>query len=265
MQWTRNAQACDSTGTYGLKELQRSSNANITKASIDYLRYLERCITELKTANRSNSPVNTQHQQQQQQPPSQRPPIDTMAHDEPDSDEEMSDDNGAPATGQATPSTIGPSMPFQPSLPSLPSLPSFSQLTTNATISSSIRAYDQRYLPGRHFSISSTSTSAPTFSSHIHSQNTSPVFGPAANVPGLDASTLALTSPALRAQDQNEANRQGQRDDREAMAALLMLNCDRRSRDEYDRERGSSSRGSTSSRGTGKPGGGMSVRDLLSH
>lgn len=177
-----------------------------------------------------------------------------MDQDEVDEDEEMDgDDNtnneNVTATGQTTPSTAAPLSRIQSrtSLPSLNSLPSVSHLTTTATLSPSLRAYD-----GRHFSISSTS--AASYSPYMHSQNTSPLFGPQGSLP-LDASTLALTSPALRAQD--AAGLAGQRDDREAMAALLMLNSDRRSWKDND----SSQRVSRSSKG----GGAMSVKDLLSN
>ena len=68
---------------------------------------------------------------------------------------------------------------------------------------------------------------------------------------------FSLTSPALEPQDSRHRR---ERSDREAMAALLMLNSDRRS-GTWD----GAAEGEGKERAVGRRGGGaMSVRDLLS-
>jgi len=109
---------------------------------------------------------------------------------------------------------------------------------------------------------------------------TSPLFTPSSgNLQGMNAEVqrFSLTSPALKPQQENTAR---ERSDREAMAALLMLNSDRRTastwRDgngsggENPREGQSQSRGQTHqssarTEGRSRQSAPMSVRDLLSH
>lgn len=143
------------------------------------------------------------------------------------------------------------------------SLPSLAQVTTTSTTSPSIFSAGA----GRHYSISSVA-SQPSYSPYFHSNQASPAFGPQLHhVPGIPQFSAAygLGSPALKPVDsasalrhlaegatelseqQNMARKIGRTEheqDKEATAALLMLNHDRRN----------SVRQVT----------GMSVRDLLS-
>ena len=160
-------------------------------------------------------------------------------------------------------------------LPSLHTLPSFNQITTSTDPSPSIFPLDSRH----RFSISSASTGfspyiAPGMHSATNSVSASPVFtaSSSSNLSGipLDVQRFSLTSPALRPQDSNEARG---RSDREAMAALLMLNSDRRgsvsSREVKRPESGqvtpTGGQRTPVRSGSRAGGGAMSVHDLLSH
>lgn len=183
--------------------------------------------------------------------------------------EEMSEVDAAP-TGTTTPSNIPYSYAQSQSQsqpqsltsqhPSQTSLPSIASLTTQSAISPAIPALD-RTNPShgyRHYSISSASQAS--YSPYLHSAQASPFFGPSsyATTAQDNPANFALTSPALAPQDAaaaasrsggqqpEDARRREQELDKEAMAALLMLNTDRRAwRD--------------------KSGRGMSVQDLLSN
>lgn len=186
---------------------------------------------------------------------------EAVNHDS-DSDEAMSEDNDDDIP---TPNTLSQSH-SRTSLPSLASLPSMSHFSTAAPTTSPAllpTAYHQQ----RHYSVSSTSQAS--FSPYMHSTQTSPFFGPSYGGQDPGAASFALTSPALKPLDhatarrgstvqyptsgvndsgeaQQERERREQDLDKEAMAALLMLNSDRRNWKD-------------------KSGRGMSVQDLLSH
>ena len=250
-----------------------------SQAGIEYLRYLEQCVTDLQAQN-NNQP--------RPPPPVARPTVD----DEVDSDDEMAEGHDAEpqpqpqpqsntqaSRTQSTASTYEPPAPLQKTN-SIISLPSLSQMTTNSPSVFSGTA------SARHYSVSSTSQAS--YSPYIHSNQASPAFGPQlSHIPQYTGPGFGLGSPALQpldsgsqahhlrqiaegATDQLSSDRelsrtatprQGARSelelDQEATAALLMLNSDRR------QWRGT---------GIGKPGdgrresggGGMSVRDLLS-
>lgn len=233
------------------------------KASIDYLRYLERCIVDLKAVNevpsQSTSPAQQTANVNMQVEEATDVVLEAADHDS-DSDEAMSEDND----DVRTPNTLSQSH-SRTSLPSLASLPSISHFSTAAPTTSPAllpTAYHQQ----RHYSVSSTSQAS--FSPYIHSTQTSPFFGPSYGGQDPGATSFALTSPALNPQDhatahrgsiqysalsandgneaQEEWERRAQDPDQEAMAALLMLNSDRRNWKD-------------------KSGRGMSVQDLLSH
>ncbi|GAB7350830.1 hypothetical protein MBLNU459_g1363t1 [Dothideomycetes sp. NU459] len=261
----------------------------ILQASIDYLRYLEQCIGDLKAA--------ASNENSSRQPAPHRPtafPTSSAGHDfdEPmqqaadtdaeDQDEEMSEDD--PASGAATPSTTSPVHSQHPlaSAPSHTSLPPISHLTSRqpgissgmasatTTAAAAAAAVDaSRAHDVRHYSVSSASQAS--YSPYLHSQHASPFFGPSHAGSGPDSASFSLTSPALvpldsaasssssssssRAQAAGggggggggaDARRREHELDKEAMAALLMLNSDRRA------WKDSSGRG-------------MSVRDLLSN
>ncbi|THW38037.1 hypothetical protein D6D22_06934 [Aureobasidium pullulans] len=240
--------ACHGQEMHKLAILQVGHSAQ--SASIDYLRYLERCITDLKA---DNTAVRQNSTSQPSAPvvPAPQPAAavdEPMEPEEDDDDQEMSDTHHS--TGASTPN--GPLLAHtqsRESIPSLASLPSMSHFTNMSPAIAPSEASSSR-----HYSISSTS--APSFSPYIHSQQASPFFAPTAGQH--EPAPFALTSPALRAQDSsmhrpgvvNEDARLRERRekelDHEAMAALLMLNTDRRTYKD-------------------RSGRGMSVQDLLSN
>lgn len=247
------------------------------QAGIEYLRYLEQCVTDLQAQNNS-----------QPRPP---PPVARPAADDEiiDSDDEMAEGHEAETQPRPQSSTQAPTQntisPYEPPAPlqktnSIISLPSLSQMTTNSPSVFSGTA------SARHYSVSSTSQAS--YSPYIHSNQASPAFGPQlSHIPQYTGPGFGLGSPALQpldsgsqaqhlrqiaegATDQLSSDRelsraatprQGARSelelDQEATAALLMLNTDRR------QWRGSGiGKAGDGRRESG--GGGMSVRDLLS-
>lgn len=251
-----------------------------SQAGIEYLRYLEQCVTDLQAQNNSAP---------RPPPPVARPAVD----EELDSDDEMAEGHEVEPRPQSQPQSQPqgltnqhqPPSTYEPSAPpqknnSIISLPSLSQMTTNSpSIFSGTSS-------ARHYSVSSTSQAS--YSPYIHSNQASPAFGPQLNhIPQYTAPGFGLGSPALlpldsssqaqnlrqiaegasdqlssdREQSRTATPRQGKRSeadlDQEATAALLMLNCDRR------QWRGTGvGKAGDDRRGSG--GGGMSVRDLLS-
>ncbi|KAJ9630841.1 hypothetical protein H2203_001366 [Taxawa tesnikishii (nom. ined.)] len=235
------------------------------RASIDYLRYLERCITDLKSSNNSNGKPatsstrpSTTHSQTQHRPSNSLPSAQLQDDVvEEDSDQEMSDAHDTPSSN--TPSTLHPR-------PSTISLPSIAYLTSTTPIPSPLLTghsqptQQQQHQPSfssqpqhpnytarhRHYSASSSTTTTTTtgasFSPYLHSTTTSPFFGPALShstsaTSNLNGDRFALTSPALKPVD-GRASRDEAHKDHEAMAALLMLNQDHRRRGEGEgRER----------------------------
>ncbi len=166
-----------------------------TQASIEYVRYLEACVSKLKEQREGQPSTPT---------PSAR---DQYSQDHPYHpaypDQQQSQD--VEMTGSELPSPT-----FTANLPR----------SNQPSISPALLAEDSRR---RHDSYSSNSTDQQRQYSYSASANTSPAFGP--QVYGYarsnaSASGSTLTSPALAPQ----------RDlDQEATAALLMLNSDRRS------------------------------------
>lgn len=157
-----------------------------------------------------------------------------------------------------------------------PSIPHYSPLQlptlSNAHPSPSFQPLDTKPRP-RQFSLTST-TASPYLppSSAQHSAAASPIFSPQghhpshrtslASIAGDAIQRFTLTSPALEPMDAAGGGKRehpptvtgaNERSDREAMAALLMLNNDRRTAE----------RPSQTRTGSGRSGA-MSVRDLLS-
>ncbi|KAF2495873.1 HLH-domain-containing protein [Lophium mytilinum] len=229
----------------------------ILQASIDYMRYLEQCVVDLKASHRSRRP-SPAPASPQTTPPVRRPMDDGEDMDEEveEEDEEMSD--AISPTQIRAPVTLFPPPLSNTTCPALyPSDRNPSVYSAHA--SPDLHASDVR---ARHYSVTTSpalqpsdphrysltsslrSTAAspsiqasPAFSAQSGSAFRNPfsgsVFGPGQG--GRD--TFSLTSPALGPQpDERDC------EDREATEALLMLNTDRRS---------------WSARG-------MSVRDLLS-
>ncbi|KAK5675401.1 hypothetical protein LTS10_011843 [Elasticomyces elasticus] len=246
----------------------------ILQASIEYLRYLEQCVSDLQAQNNSPRP----------QPPPLRRAMEE--DDDDDEDEDMGDDDNDNEATASTPVTSA----LEHSNNSAISLPSLSQLTT--TISNSPLTFSAG--AGRHYSISSASQAS--YSPYFHSTHTSPAFGPQLShmhsAPPYGG--FGLGSPALRPLDSQgpigsyslrkvaegavelaggqQANgrpttrRSDHELDQEAAAALSMLNHqDRRSswRTAGTGATGSSD-GAGAAAGAGAGSGGMSVRDLLS-
>lgn len=241
----------------------------IFQAGIDYLRYLEQCVTDLQAQNNSPRP-----------PP---PPSRTPADEDLDSDDEMAEavvepepqpqhqPHQQPHHNQqphpSVPTYEPPPAPLQKTS-SLISLPSLSQITTTASTNTT----SPSVFSTRHYSVSSASQAS--YSPYIHSNQASPAFGPQlSHIPQYAPAPLGSPAlPPLDRQSEKDAERsraatprQGARSelelDQEATAALLMLNSDRRV------WRGREGRGGSGAgeerRGSGVPGG-MSVRDLLS-
>ncbi|KAK4547403.1 hypothetical protein LTR36_001059 [Oleoguttula mirabilis] len=241
----------------------------ILQASIEYLRYLEQCVTDLQAQNGPSRP-----------PPPPAAAAQGAQDDDDDDDDEMEDDGEAEGTAP-TPPAAG-----REHSASVVSLPSLSQITSlsSSTMSPSIFPTGT----GRHYSISSASQAS--YSPYIHSAQTSPAFGPqlhhmhhTAPPPPYSTTTFGLGSPALKPMDaaqhtlrhiaaecatelsdkqqqQRPRSGNGTRSDHEldheAAAALSMLNHDRRGW----RAAGPLAEAPDAGRGNG----GMSVRDLLS-
>lgn len=228
----------------------------ILQASIEYMRYLERCVAELKAANRAkHSPESPQQQVSAEATP--WIPSNAMEDEEDsadDQDEDMSD--AVSPTTATTPNAQAVQAPY-------PGPPSS---TTSPTIYPADRGHFSAHTSpaifpadGSHRRLSSLNTSPNIFGlpgghhNHpfsAHSNTTSPSILPSPSVVGQPESmsrhqSFELTSPALGPQPDS-------REDHEATAALLMLNSDRRTWS------GANSKASTPvSRG-------MSVKDLLS-
>ncbi|KAH7414492.1 hypothetical protein DE146DRAFT_601736 [Phaeosphaeria sp. MPI-PUGE-AT-0046c] len=227
----------------------------ILQASIEYMRYLEQCVADLKTAHDSRHDSPSSALSEARPPPPLRACEDDDDEEEEDEDEEMEDatyvESAVPpkATYQFTNNTPSPAI-----YPSDRSVHSYSTTTSPAILPHDRGHYSastQSSDPHRYSlaSIRSAVTSpsihpSPAFSAHTPSAthfinpfqsgpaSTGPIAAPGSSH---SAAAFALTSPMLAPQ--------ADREDHEATEALLMLNTDRRS-------------------WTGARG--MSVKDLLS-
>jgi hypothetical protein len=241
----------------------------ILQASIEYMRYLQQCVDDLKEAHRSakeGPPETTSPRDDRPTPAFERTvgeENDEGGEDEEDEDEdeEMSDAVSPKHIAQAEPKQ---SYNFANASPAIyPSDRSVHSTTTSPNIyPGDLRNYSANISPALqpsdphryHYSlggssIRSTVTSpciqpSPAFNGQTPSQ---PFHNPFPSAPssknsisGSLVANFALTSPALAPQ--------ADREDHEATEALLMLNTDRRS---WNGERNAGGRG-------------MSVRDLLS-
>lgn len=230
----------------------------ILQASIEYMRYLQQCIGELKEAHRP-SPYKL-HTNSSKPAFEKNAPIDEDDGEDPDldlddddGDEDMSD---AVSPKHAAPVEQEPLHSFASASPAIyPSDRSIHSTTTSPNLGpNDIRNYSAAISPAlqpsdpHRFSlggscIRSTVTS-PAFGGQTPSQ---PFHNPFSATPpshnslsGPSHGAFSLTSPAL--------GPQADREDHEATEALLMLNTDRRS---WNGEKNAGGRG-------------MSVRDLLS-
>ncbi|KAI0838877.1 hypothetical protein F5Y06DRAFT_34236 [Hypoxylon sp. FL0890] len=171
----------------------------ILQASIEYVRYLEDCITKLKEQrdDQSTTPAPSQFRL----PPSSDHDAYDMEEKEEDEEDEGQED--VEMTNSEVPSPVYTQTPAR---------------SNQSSISPALIAQDAR---GRQQSYSSASTEYRHYSYSAPS-NTSPAFGPQGylqQVGPASASHSTLTSPVLRPQQEM---------DQEASAALLMLNVDRR-------------------------------------
>ncbi|KAH6898870.1 hypothetical protein B0T10DRAFT_121830 [Thelonectria olida] len=193
---------------------------SILQASIEYVRYLEDCVAQLKAQQEDNET----HPESGRQTPTARDRLPSIREFHPtfrsdpvgDVDVEMEDSEAESPTipcnseGNVHQPSVSPALPPQDAMTARHRNHSYSSVSTDA----------------RRYSFSASVTTSPAFGPQV--------FGAGAYARS-DASAPAstLTSPALDPQSEL---------DQEAMAALLMLNNDRR----------------------GSKGRGLSVRDLLS-
>ncbi|KAI4616424.1 uncharacterized protein J4E87_008690 [Alternaria ethzedia] len=218
----------------------------ILQASIEYMRYLEQCVSDLKTANsRRDSPSSATSEL----PP---PPVRRM-HDDDDEDEEQDEEmEDAVSPTYVEPPPAQSKYTFAQASPAI--YPSDRSVYTHSTTTSpaimphdhrnghysanpspALRPSDPHHYSLGPASVRSTVTSpsihpSPAFSAHTPSaahfsnpfHNGPPSTGPVA-APGSSHGSVhfALTSPALKPQ--------ADREDQEATEALMMLNTDRRS------------------------------------
>ncbi|OCL04628.1 hypothetical protein AOQ84DRAFT_300518 [Glonium stellatum] len=229
----------------------------ILQASIEYMRYLEQCVSDLKASHRSRRPSPTPASSQYEQ--SSNPHSNDVDDDDDDEDEDMSDavsPTHVPHVPSGNPPPrVAPSANTSPAI--YPSDHNSYSNTTSPTLHpSDSHQYSLTASPAlqpsdpHHYSLTSsirsTATSpsihpSPAFSAQSlsHSQQFRNPFSGSVPSKGSvsGASQFSLTSPALGPQPDER-----DREDHEATEALLMLNTDRRS----------------------WSGRGMSVRDLLS-
>lgn len=227
-------------------EGQEMHKLAILQASIEYMRYLQQCVDDLKVAHRSSRAATKQTSPQEDpRPPPKIDPVtvdeDDDDDDEEDEDEEMSDAVSPKHTSATAPRStnfnfsdtspaIYPSDRSIYSTTTSPALPPRDHQNYAATISPALQPSDPRHY-SLASSIRSTATSpslqaSPAFGGQTPSQaqfhNPFPTAPSSKNsVSGPSGTSFALTSPAL--------GPQADREDHEATEALLMLNTDRRS------------------------------------
>ncbi|KAL8990597.1 MAG: hypothetical protein Q9177_000790 [Variospora cf. flavescens] len=199
----------------------------ILQSSIEYLRYLEQCVGDLKAANGLKSGLVAQRSPPyfQQTNPARRLPHVEMDEDDDDEAEEEEEENGPDDTDVDMIET-----------PGLPPLQTNSQQQK--------QAYWSPYSKTTSPALDAIYQQAKSFDSPL-SALASPAIGPphSTNRRYLQQSTSSSSTSPTLVPDSYEGARE------EATAALLMLNKDRRN---------------TNSSSSGSAGRGMSVKDLLS-
>lgn len=221
----------------------------ILQASIDYMRYLEQCVADLKASHRSRDSPSPTTLAQAPPPPSLKRNAPEDEDDDEDEDEDMED---AVSPTQVVHAALKRTYQFADASPAMhPTDRSVHSTTTSPNIYPSDRHYSATASPAIHpsdphhyslaSSIRSTVTSpsiqaSPAFGGQNPSQShfNNP-FSTAASAKGSISTApggahFALTSPAL--------GPQAEREDHEATEALLMLNTDRRSWCDKDARRG---------------------------
>ncbi|MCJ1399912.1 hypothetical protein MMC11_003115 [Xylographa trunciseda] len=196
----------------------------ILQASIDYLRYLEQCVTDLKAVN-SFLPSSAQYQSQAPTPRAMSSASPTNHNDSEDDDDEDEDQDQDHEMQDQTAADVPPAIAAIPSRESLTE--GYGSYTTSpTTMPSRSETHNSSYtsissLPSPAFSARSYQQSYQDACRSVHSHSNE-------------------VSPAIMPNSMQDA-------DHEATAALLMLNMDRRH----------SKLTKTGARG-------MSVQDLLS-
>jgi hypothetical protein len=224
--------------------------ANAPQASIEYMRYLEQCVADLKAAHNSRPDSPSSAVSELPPPPVRRArELDDEDEADDDEDEEMKD---AAPVAHDVPAVQSFANASPAIYPSDRSTYSHSTTTSPAMMPRDYSAYSAKPSPTlrpsdpHHYISSARSPSilaSPAFSAQA-TPFTNP-FPPApAHAPGSShsAASFALTSPAL--------GPQADREDQEATEALLMLTTDRR--------------WSGGGGGAGRAVRGLSVKDLLS-
>ncbi|KAI7287404.1 hypothetical protein KC345_g465 [Hortaea werneckii] len=173
----------------------------ILQASIEYLRYLEQCISDLQAQTHSSPSLPSPSAGSTREMHND----DEMNDDNDDEDEEMLDEESKGEEEKTQPTATA--APIRTN--SLISLPSLSQLYPANPTSPPIFSSNVTTSSARHFSISSASQ--PSYSPYIHSNHASPAFGPQLPLyhppppPQATAnqgnSHFGLGSPALKALD----------------------------------------------------------------
>ncbi|RMY97288.1 hypothetical protein D0860_08663 [Hortaea werneckii] len=140
----------------------------ILQASIEYLRYLEQCISDLQAQTHSSPSLP---------PPSARSTRDMHNDDEMNDDDDGEDEEMLDEKSEGEEEVSQPTATAAPTRTnSLISLPSLSQLYPANPTSPPICSSNGTTSSARHFSISSASQ--PSHSPYIHSNHASPAFGP---------------------------------------------------------------------------------------
>lgn len=221
----------------------------ILQASIEYMRYLEKCLSDLKTAHLSRRDSPASAASDLPPPPVRRVLEDDDDDEEDDHDEEMDDAvsptyvkptstshrysiaTASPAIYPSDRSAYSHSTTTSPAILPHDRLAHYSANPSPALPPSDPHHYTMAFTSVRSTVTSPTIHPSPAFSAHTPSAthfsnpfhgNGPPSSGPIP-APGSSHGSLnfQLTSPALLPQPDRE--------DQEATAALLMLNTDRRS------------------------------------
>lgn len=238
-----------------------ANHNEMVQASIEYVRYLEDCVSKLKAqrdASEARSPTESGLQTPsggggRAEPWGQIPQFVPRYQEDPD-DVEMTDSEAPSPTFPPMQQQQQQQQQQYSQQPQQQQLPH--SRSQQPSVSPALSPQDSRH---RHDSYSSVSTDHQRHNSYSYSTSTttSPAFGPqtySGGGVGGYGSLSALTSPALAPQRDRDL-------DHEATAALLMLNSDRRGTVGEASGSGAVGAGANPARGAGR---GMSVRDLLS-
>ena len=268
----------------------------ILQASIDYLRYLEQCIVDLKSANGKSQVLVAEHGEEtsksralQARPSSDNKQSEDEEEDEDEGDDDDDDneremDNEAQAHDQDEDQEMVDYSPTATTTPATCPLNSSNNTSPTLNASQTIYISPTIYPTPSHVLQSQTPHASPvSVAPYPYSTSTlpSPAFGPTQYQPTFSPTTpransiihsnssirssthSSLTSPALLPQAMDIANARLDIEKQEATAALLMLNRDRRASGGAVVPVGLESSGK-GAREQGRGGRGMSVRDLLS-